>query len=94
MAPLQILAGDAHGLNTLEHQPLKILAIEGDYDPSPQGAPLVLFGLPSNADAAVHWRVAIPKMGSLILRHDPNAALPGLKDFPRERWSPWSSYMA
>ena len=88
IAPLQILAGDAHGLNTLEHQPLKILAMEGDYDPSPRGAPLVLFGLPSNADATVHWRVAIPKMGSLILRHDPSAALPGLKDFPRERWPP------
>ena len=88
VAPLQILAGDAHGLNTLEHQPMKILAMEGDYDASPHGAPLVLFGLPSNADASVHYRVAIPKVGSLILRHDANAALPGLKDYPRERWPP------
>lgn len=88
VAPLQILAGDAHGLNTLEHQPMKVLAMEGDYDASPHGAPLVLFGLPSNADATVHARVAIPKMGSLILRHDPNAAMPGLKDFPHEHWPP------
>src|SRR6266446_10066357 len=51
VTPIQILAGDQHGLNTLEHQPAKVLAMEGDYDPSPDGAPLVLFGLPSNGDA-------------------------------------------
>ena len=88
VAPIQILAGDAHGLNTLEHQPAKVLAMEGDYDPSPHGAPLVLFGLPSNNDATVHYRVEVPKLGSLILKHNPNAALPGLKDFPRDRWPP------
>jgi cytochrome d ubiquinol oxidase subunit I len=88
VAPIQILAGDAHGLNTLEHQPAKVLAMEGDYDPSPHGAPLVLFGLPSNTDGTVHDRIEIPKLGSLILRHDPNAALPGLKDFPRTLWPP------
>ncbi len=88
VAPVQILAGDAHGLNTLEHQPAKVLAMEGDYDPSPHGAPLVLFGLPSNKDAKVHYRVEIPKIGSLILKHNPNAPLPGLKDFPRDRWPP------
>ena len=47
VAPVQILAGDQQGLNTLEHQPAKVLAMEGDFDPSPNGAPLVLFGLPS-----------------------------------------------
>ncbi|THD37184.1 MAG: cytochrome ubiquinol oxidase subunit I [Sphingomonas sp.] len=88
VAPVQILAGDAHGLNTLEHQPAKVLAIEGDYDPSPSGAPLVLFGLPSNTDGTVHYKVEVPKVGSLILRHDPNAPLPGLKDFPRDQWAP------
>jgi cytochrome d ubiquinol oxidase subunit I len=88
VAPIQILAGDMHGLNTLEHQPVKVLAMEGDFDPSPAGAPLVLFGLPSNADAEVHGRVEIPKLGSLILKHDPNAPLQGLKDFPREHWPP------
>jgi cytochrome d ubiquinol oxidase subunit I len=88
VGPLQVLAGDTQGLNTLKYQPIKVLAMEGDYDPSPLGAPLVLFGLPSNADAVVHNRLEIPKLGSLILRHDPNAPLPGLKDFPRDKWPP------
>jgi cytochrome d ubiquinol oxidase subunit I len=88
VAPLQILAGDTQGLNTLHYQPIKVLAMEGDYERSPAGAPLVLFGLPSNDDAVVHDRLEIPKLGSLILRHDPNAALPGLKDFARDKWPP------
>jgi cytochrome d ubiquinol oxidase subunit I len=88
VAPLQILAGDTQGLNTLEHQPLKVLAMEGDYEPSPDGAPLILFGLPSDTDDSVHDRLEIPKVGSLILRHDLHASLPGLKDFPRDKWPP------
>ena len=88
VAPIQVLAGDAHGLNTLEHQPAKVLAMEGDYDAHPNGAPLYLFGVPSNADATVHYAIEIPKLGSLILRHDPNAPMPGLKDFPRSDWPP------
>jgi len=88
VAPLQILAGDTQGLNTLEHQPVKVLAMEGDYEPSPDGAPLILFGLPSDADASVHDRLEVPKIGSLILRHDLHAALPGLKDFARDKWPP------
>lgn len=88
VAPIQILAGDTQGLNTLEYQPAKVLAMEGDYDPSPHGAPLMLFGLPSNDEARVRYRLAIPHIGSLILRHDPDAPLPGLKDFPRDRWPP------
>jgi cytochrome d ubiquinol oxidase subunit I len=88
VAPLQILAGDTQGLNTLKYQPAKVLAMEGDFERSPNGAPLILFGLPSNSDAKVHYKVEIPKIGSLILRHDPNAALPGLEDFPRDVWPP------
>lgn len=88
VAPLQILAGDMHGLNTLEHQPIKVLAMEGDYDPSPHGAPLVLFGLPSNAQGRVRYKVELPQFGSLILKHDPGAPLPGLKDFPPDQWPP------
>jgi cytochrome d ubiquinol oxidase subunit I len=88
VAPLQILAGDTQGLNTLEYQPIKVLAMEGDFDRSPHGAPLVLFGLPSNGDGEVHDRLEIPKLGSLILRHRLDAPLPGLKDYPRERWPP------
>ena len=88
VAPIQIFAGDNQGLNTLEHQPMKVLAMEGDYEPSPHGAPLVLFGLPSNAEGRVRYRLAIPHLGSLILKHDPNASMPGLKDFPRSEWPP------
>jgi cytochrome d ubiquinol oxidase subunit I len=88
VAPLQILAGDTQGLNTLHYQPAKVLAMEGDYDRNPHGAPLILFGMPSNADATVRDAVEIPRLGSLVLLHDPNAALPGLKDFPRDEWPP------
>ncbi|MBS0477231.1 MAG: cytochrome ubiquinol oxidase subunit I, partial [Proteobacteria bacterium] len=88
VTPIQILAGDQHGLNTLEHQPVKVLAMEGDFDPSPDGAPLVLFGVPSNAEGRVRYEVALPKLGSLILKHDPNAPLPRLKDYPKADWPP------
>ena len=88
VAPVQILAGDTQGLNTLQYQPVKVLAMEGDFDPSPSGAPLVLFGLPSNEDQVVHHRIEIPKLGSLILEHDASKPLRGLKDFPIDRWPP------
>jgi cytochrome d ubiquinol oxidase subunit I len=88
VAPIQILAGDTQGLNTLEHQPAKVLAMEGDYDPSPHGAPLVLFGLPSNAEGRVRYKIEVPHIGSLILKHDPSAPLSGLTDFPRDKWPP------
>ena len=87
-APLQILAGDTQGLNTLEHQAPKILAMEGDFEPSPHGAPLILFGIPSQKDAKVYYKVEIPQLGSLILKHSPSAPLPGLKDYPRAKWPP------
>lgn len=88
VAPIQILAGDAHGLNTLEHQPAKVLAMEGDFHPSPDGAPLILFGLPNSEHARVDYEIAIPRLGSLILKHDLSAPLQGLTDFPREKWPP------
>jgi cytochrome d ubiquinol oxidase subunit I len=88
VGPVQILAGDTQGLNTLKYQPLKVLAMEGDYEPSPAGAPLILFGMPDDTDARVHEELEIPHLGSLILLHDPVAPLPGLKDFPRSRWPP------
>src|SRR3546814_10691466 len=99
VAPIQILAGDTQGLNTLEHEPAKVLAMEGDYDPSPDGAPLELFGLPSNAEGCVNYKVEVPKVGSLILKHDHNDPLPGLKDFQRDQWAPvpivfWSFHLS
>jgi cytochrome d ubiquinol oxidase subunit I len=85
-APLQILAGDAHGLNTLEHQPAKVMAMEGHFTSHPDGAPLILFGLPDQKAATVRAEISIPKASSLILKHDPNAPLAGLDTIPREDW--------
>jgi cytochrome d ubiquinol oxidase subunit I len=73
VAPLQILAGDMHGLNTLEHQPAKVMAMEGHFK-SHQEA-----GTVRNA-------IEIPKASSLILKHDLNAPLNGLDTIDRANW--------
>jgi cytochrome d ubiquinol oxidase subunit I len=88
VAPLQIAAGDAHGLNTLEHQPAKVMAMEGHFQSHPDGAPLILFGLPDQDAAVVRYALQIPKLSSLILKHDLNAPLAGLDTVPRENWPP------
>jgi len=82
VAPIQILAGDEHGLNTLEHQPAKIMAMEGHYDSHPDGAPLILFGIPNPAEKRIDYAIEIPKVSSLILKHDLNAPLAGLDSVP------------
>jgi len=86
VAPIQIVAGDQHGLNTLAHQPAKIYALEGEFQSHPNGAPLILFGFPDQDAGVVRAAIEIPKAGSLILKHDPNAPLPGLDSFPRSEW--------
>lgn len=84
-APLQILAGDAHGLNTLKHQPAKIAAMEGHYEGHPEGgAPLILFGIPDDEAEEMRYAIEIPYLSNLILTHDLTSPLPGLKDFPKE----------
>lgn len=80
-APLQIIAGDFHGLNTLQYQPAKVAAMEGHYE-THAGAPLILFGLPNDAQERVDFQLAIPKLGSLILTHDANGIIRGLKEWP------------
>lgn len=87
VAPIQIFVGDLHGLNTLKHQPAKIAAMEGHYE-THKGAPLYLFGLPDNDAAETKYAIGIPKLGSLILTHDWDGELKGLKEFPRENWPP------
>src|SRR6188508_2667159 len=84
VAPIQILAGDQHGLNTLEHQPTKIMAMEGHFDSHKDGAPLILFGLPNQTAGRVDYAVEVPKLGSLILKHSPDAPMAGLDTVPRE----------
>ena len=69
VAPVQIFLGDAHGLNTLEHQPAKVMAMEGHFQSHPDGAPLILFGLPDQEAQTVRFAIEIPKLSSLILKH-------------------------
>jgi cytochrome bd ubiquinol oxidase subunit I len=78
--PLQILMGDAHGLNTLKHQPAKIAAIEGIWQ-TEKGAPLTLFGFPSEKEKKTLYAIEIPKAASLILLHDSEGEIKGLNEF-------------
>ena len=88
VTPLQIFAGDLHGLNTLEHQPQKIMAMEGHYQSHPDGAPLILFGIPDSEARTVRYAVEIPQASSLILKHDPAAPLAGLDTIPDDQEPP------
>jgi cytochrome d ubiquinol oxidase subunit I len=83
VAPVQIFAGDLHGLNTLEHQPAKIAAMEGHFE-TRKGAPLILFGLPDMSAEVTKYAVEIPKLGSLILTHHWDGEVRGLKDWPAD----------
>ena len=83
VTPLQIFAGDLHGLNTLEHQPAKVMAMEGHFESHPDGAPLYLFGVPDQENQELNYALGIPKLSSLILKHDLNAPLDGLDTVPR-----------
>ncbi|MFT3817301.1 MAG: cytochrome ubiquinol oxidase subunit I [Rubrivivax sp.] len=84
-APLQALVGDAHGLNTLEHQPAKLAAIEGHWENrAGEGVPLILFGWPDMAAETTHWKIEIPRAGSLLLTHRWDGTIPALKDFKPE----------
>jgi cytochrome bd ubiquinol oxidase subunit I len=78
--PLQIVAGDQHGLNTLEHQPAKIAAMEGVWD-TERGAPLLLFAVPDDKARTNHLEIKLPKMASLILTHELDGEIKGLNDF-------------
>jgi cytochrome d ubiquinol oxidase subunit I len=85
VAPIQVLVGDQHGLNTLEHQPAKIAALEGHWENTPgESLPLILFGLPDMAAETTRYAIEIPYLGSLILTHDINGRIPGLKEFAPE----------
>jgi cytochrome bd ubiquinol oxidase subunit I len=81
VAPMQLLVGDMHGLNTLKHQPAKVAAIEALWE-TQRGAPLVLFAWPDEATEGNLFAVEIPKLSSLILTHDLNGQVKGLKEWP------------
>ncbi|HET6307852.1 MAG TPA: cytochrome ubiquinol oxidase subunit I [Rhodopila sp.] len=83
VAPIQIEAGDQHGLNTLRHQPAKIAAMEGHWSNTPgEATPLILFGWPDMEAQKTLGAVQIPHLGSLILTHTWNGQIPGLDEFP------------
>src|SRR6201988_3747168 len=85
VTPIQIEIGDQHGLNTLEHQPAKIAAVEGHWENKPgESVPLILFGWPDMAAESTRYAFEIPHLGSLVLTHSWNDQIRGLKDFATE----------
>ena len=87
VAPVQMFAGDLHGLNTLEHQPAKIAAMEGHFE-TQSGAPLILFGLPNQEERRVDYEIAVPRLGSLILTHEWDGTIRGLNEWPVDQQPP------
>ena len=83
LIPLQILAGDFHGLNTLEHQPQKVAAMEGNWETGPN-VPLLLFAVPDEGTRSNNFEIGIPNGASLILKHTSDGIVPGLNDFVTE----------
>lgn len=88
VAPVQVFLGDQHGLNTLEHQPAKVMAMEGHYESHPEGAPLYLFGIPNDREQRLDHAIGIPRIGSLILKHSLDAPVAGLDTIPDDEQPP------
>jgi cytochrome d ubiquinol oxidase subunit I len=87
LVPAQMFIGDLQGRNTLEYQPAKLAAIEAHWDTGSH-APLILFALPDETAERNRDSIQIPDLGSIILRHDPNGIVRGLKDWPRDQRPP------
>jgi cytochrome bd ubiquinol oxidase subunit I len=85
VAPMQIAAGDLQGLAVLDQQPTKLAAIEGHWE-TRAGAPLILFAIPNESEERNDYEIAVPKLGSIILMHDANGVIRGLKEWrPEDR---------
>lgn len=84
VTPIQIFAGDTQGRNTLDYQPAKLAAIEGDFNSGTQA--LSLLGWPDVPAGKMDYDIAIPHLGSLVLTHQWNGAIKGLNSFPRSDW--------
>jgi cytochrome bd ubiquinol oxidase subunit I len=87
LVPLQMIIGDMHGLNTREHQPAKLAAIEARWE-TDKGVPLTLFAIPDEKAEHNNFAIELPVLGSLILTHDINGEVKGLKDFPADQRPP------
>jgi cytochrome d ubiquinol oxidase subunit I len=83
LIPVQIFLGDMHGLNTLEYQPAKVAAMEGNWETGPN-TPLLLFAIPDQEARENRFEVGIPNLASIILKHKPDGVVPGLNDFVAE----------
>lgn len=90
MVPVQVVLGDLHGENTRDHQPVKLAAIEGNWDPPPpgEGEPLRLFAIPDMSARRNLYEVAIPDVGSLYLRHNLHGTIHSLNQYPQDEL-PW-----
>ena len=87
LIPIQIFMGDMHGLNTLEHQPAKVAAMEGNWD-TQSNVPLLLFAVPDEEARENRFEVGVPNGASIILKHKPSGVVPGLNDFVAEDGTP------
>ena len=83
VAPLQLIAGHEHGLNTLEYQPAKIAAMEGHFE-TKDGAPFIVVGIPDMEAEETRYALEVPKLGSFLFTGDWNARMEGLKAWPRD----------
>lgn len=87
IAPAQLVIGDFHGLNTMEHQPAKVAAMEGNWETS-SNVPLLLFAIPDQENQTNHWELGIPSMASMILTHEWDGIVPGLNEVAVEDQPP------
>jgi len=83
LAPAQVVMGDFHGLNTLEYQPTKVAAMEGNWE-TQSNVPLLLFAIPDQENQTNHFELGIPNLASIILKHDASGVVPGLDATPRD----------
>ncbi|WP_253443043.1 cytochrome ubiquinol oxidase subunit I [Halomonas sp. Y3] len=87
LAPAQAVVGDFHGLNTLEHQPTKVAAMEGNWE-TRSHVPLLLFAIPDQEAQTNRFEIGIPSLASIILKHDPAGVVPGISEVPRDEQPP------
>ena len=85
--PLQLFVGHEHGLNTFEHQPVKVAAMEGAWE-TKAGAPLILFAIPDAANETNHFEISIPYLASIVLTKSPSGVVPGLLEVPADERPP------
>jgi cytochrome d ubiquinol oxidase subunit I len=85
--PVQIFVGDLHGLKVHEYQPVKLAAIEAIWE-TEKGAPLLLFAVPNKERERNDFAIGVPRLGSLIITHDLDGEIKGLKEVPADQRPP------